>query len=87
MAAAKADPWAERYNRRTRALERLASVEAYKADSLDRIAAALELQALATAAATKAPTADGLGRVWTETFAAKIQGAVASAAEKIGRFK
>lgn len=49
---------AERYNRRTRAIER-------QADALARIADALTVSAIADAANTKAPHLAG-SRAWTE---------------------
>lgn len=76
------DPWAERYNRRTRAIEAQAQAERMKVDALDRIAAALELQAIATAAGTKVPT-PATGRVWTQEYATKLQQKISALVAKV----
>jgi len=60
------DPWAERYNRRTRAMEK-------QARAAVRIAEALELLATAAVAGTRVGTPDGRRRVWTEKYAKEVQ--------------
>lgn len=56
---------AERYNRRTRAIER-------QAEAMTRIAEALEVQALTAALGTPVQMVNNT-RVWREEFAAKQQ--------------
>ena len=64
---------AERYNRRTRAMER-------QADALARIAAAMEVQALASVTQTGGP-----GRSWTTKTASEFMDSLASMAERLAR--
>lgn len=62
----------ERYNRRTRAIERNAAAQEAQAEALDRIASAIQVQALATALGT--PTRQVTGeRVWKDSFATEQQ--------------
>lgn len=72
------DYQAERYNRRTRALER-------QADALEKIADALAVTAIAHAAATQAPTVDGGKRTWTEERATDLMNSVSMAAQNLER--
>lgn len=55
---------AERYNRRTRALERQAAALEAIGDALREQAAAARVQAIAAAASTSAPTTTGNRRAW-----------------------
>lgn len=78
------DPWAERYNRRTRALERQAAAVMEQANALDRIASALEVSALAdTLGASPVNTGAGTSRVWTKKFASETLRRLSAAAERI----
>lgn len=66
---------AERYNRRTRAIER-------QAGALERIAAALTVTALADAANARATAVNG-SHAWTHEKAAELMEQVADAAGRL----
>lgn len=80
---ASRDYAAERYNRRTRALERLAHAEMAQVDALERIAAALELQALTAAAAVSPVHTTSSDRSWTNEYARTLLGHVSNAVRRV----
>lgn len=67
---------AERYNRRTRAIEK-------QAHEVGRLADALTVIALASAAQTTSQTADGSSRKWKQPFATQLMGRLSSATERL----
>lgn len=71
------DPWAERYNRRTRAIERQAAAEVEKAEALAKIAEQM-VTANEIAALSLSPvhTSDGTTRSWTNAHVRTLMGRV-----------
>lgn len=67
------EPWAERYNRRTRALERQAAAAEYQANELDRLATAVETLALAQSIAASKVGSYGWGSTGLGTLFERLR--------------
>lgn len=76
---------AERYNRRTRALERQADAAYDQARALERIADALSLSAIAAVADCVPINTTTNSRVWTLTYASKLQNHMSRLVSKVSQ--